>query len=232
MTKKPPLHTVRCMNMRDIENCPAMSACSGMIHDFAESLGLALDARDETTHDHSRQVADVSLLLARALGFDRGRAELIHVAGHLHDIGKMGLPDSILKKPGPLNDGEWRLMKAHPVIGARIVAPIKIFKGKNSIQSIILHHHERYDGKGYPRGIKGEEIPFGARIIAVADSLSAMLQDRPYRKGMDFDDAVMEIFNNAGAQFCPLVVNAFSRNVERIHEYFGCSMPAVGDSVI
>jgi putative nucleotidyltransferase with HDIG domain len=232
MTKKPPLHTVRCLNMRDIENCPAMSACSGMIHDFAESLGLALDARDETTHDHSRQVADVSLLLARALGFDRGRAELIHVAGHLHDIGKMGLPDRILKKPGPLNDVEWRLMKAHPVIGARIVAPIKIFKGKNSIQSIILHHHERYDGKGYPRGIKGEEIPFGARIIAVADSLSAMLQDRPYRRGMDFDDAVMEIFNNAGTQFCPLVVNAFSRNVERIHEYFGCSMPAVGGSVV
>jgi putative nucleotidyltransferase with HDIG domain len=232
MTKKPPLHTVRCMNMRDIENCPAVSACSDMIHGFAESLGLALDARDENTHDHSRQVADVALLLAQALGFDRGRAELIHVAGHLHDIGKMGLPDSVLKKPGPLNDGEWRLMKAHPVIGARIVAPVRIFKGKNSIQDIILHHHERYDGKGYPRGIKGEEIPFGARIIAVADSLSAMLQDRPYRKGMDFDDAVMEIFNNAGTQFCPLVVNAFSRNVERIHEYFGCSMPAVGGSVV
>jgi putative nucleotidyltransferase with HDIG domain len=203
-----------------------------MIHGFAESLGLALDARDENTHDHSRQVADVALVLAKALGFDKGRAELIHVAGHLHDIGKMGLPDSILQKPGPLDDGEWRLMKAHPVIGARIVAPVRIFKGKNSIQSIILHHHERYDGKGYPRGIKGEEIPFGARIIAVADSLSAMLQDRPYRRGMDFDDAVMEIFNNAGTQFCPLVVNAFSRNVERISEYFSCSMPAVGGSVV
>jgi putative nucleotidyltransferase with HDIG domain len=219
------------MNIQDIEGCPAMSACSDMIHDFAESLGLALDARDENTHNHSRQVADVALFLARALKFDKARAELIHVAGHLHDIGKMGLPDSVLKKPGPLNDAEWRLMKAHPVIGARIVAPVKIFKGKNSIQDIILHHHERYDGKGYPRGIKGEKIPFGARIIAVADSLSAMLQDRPYRKGMSFDDAVMEIFNNAGTQFCPLVVNAFSRNMERINEYFGCRIPAVQKSV-
>ncbi|WP_462325312.1 HD-GYP domain-containing protein [Desulfoplanes sp.] len=232
MTKKPSLHTLDCLDVRDIKDCPAVSACSGMIHDFAESLGLALDARDETTHDHSRQVADVALILAQGLGFDRGRAELIHVAGHLHDIGKMGLPDTILKKPGPLNGEEWRLMKAHPVIGARIVAPIKIFKGKNSIQDIILHHHERYDGKGYPSGLVGKDIPFGARIIAVADSLSAMLQDRPYRKGMGFDEATMEIFNNVETQFCPLVVNVFTRNIERIHAYYlgqnlNCSSAAV-----
>ncbi len=220
-----------CLNIEDFRDCPAMSVCSDMVHDFAESLGLALDARDENTHDHSRQVADMALLLARGLGFDRGRAELIHVAGHLHDIGKMGLPDSILKKPGPLNDEEWRLMKAHPVIGARIVAPIKIFKGKNSIQDIILHHHERYDGKGYPCGTRGDAIPFGARIIAVADSLSAMLQDRPYRRGMDFDDAVMEIFNNAGTQFCPLVVNVFSRNVEAIHAYYRDSRTSAKDDI-
>jgi putative nucleotidyltransferase with HDIG domain len=191
-----------------------------MVHDFAESLGLALDARDENTHDHSRQVADMALLLARGLGLDKGRAELIHVAGHLHDIGKMGLPDTILKKLGPLNDEEWQIMKTHPVIGARIVAPIKMFQGKNSIQAIILHHHERYDGKGYPRGLCGTRIPLGARIIAVADALSAMIQNRPYRQGMGFEDAAMEIFNNAGTQFCPLVVNVFARNMEKIHDYY------------
>ncbi|GAU09723.1 HD family phosphohydrolase [Desulfoplanes formicivorans] len=191
-----------------------------MVHDFAESLGLALDARDENTHDHSRQVAETALLLVKGLGLDRSRAELIHVAGHLHDIGKMGLPDSILKKQGALNDEEWRIMKTHPVIGARIVAPIKVFQGKNSIQAIILHHHERYDGKGYPCGIRGDKVPLGARVIAVAEALSAMIQNRPYRQGMTFEDAAIEIFNNTGKQLCPIVVNAFARNMEKIHDYY------------
>jgi len=195
-------------------------ACPEMLHEFAESLGIALDARDKSTHNHSLEVADVALMLAKEMKLSVSRQNTIHVAGHLHDIGKIAIPDSVLKKKGPLSEQEWRQMKCHPVEGARIVAPIQLFNGENCAREIILHHHERYDGKGYPDGLLGIEIPLGARIIAVADTVSAMLQHRCYRRGMTFDTVEQEIVREKGQQFCPNVVDAFVRQRHQIEGYF------------
>lgn len=199
--------------------CPVLPPCSDMIHQFAESLGLALDARDHFTRDHSRQVADLAGIISEGLGLKQKQIELIHVAGHLHDIGKIGMPGEILNKPGPLTSDEWGMIKMHPVIGAKIVEPIQLFQSKNSIRDIVLHHHERVDGKGYPSGLAGKQIPLGARIIAVADSLSAMLQKRPYREALTFDLAVQEIFDHSGSQFSGEVVNSFLRCLGKVEKY-------------
>ncbi|MEW6593637.1 MAG: HD-GYP domain-containing protein [Thermodesulfobacteriota bacterium] len=180
------------------------------LHQLAESLGNAVDARDSHTYDHSQQVAVVGYLLARAMGCSARQADIIHIAGHLHDIGKIGLPDAVLQKEGKLSDGEWALVRKHPEIGARIAAPVKAFSGKEGIAAIIFAHHERFDGGGYPLGLKGGEIPIGARIIAVADALSAMIQDRPYRKGRSLAEAEEEVLAHGGAQFDPIVVAAFA----------------------
>ena len=187
----------------------AGAMCIEMLHEFSESLGLALDARDEQTHDHSRQVADISLILARELGLSDSRQQIIHIAGHLHDIGKIAIADSVLKKVGPLDDNEWQQMREHPVIGARIVAPIRLFNGQDGTREIILHHHERYDGGGYPNGLRDVQIPIGSRIIAVADSISAMMQNRYYRRGLTFECVEQEIVKHCEQQFCPKIVRAF-----------------------
>ncbi len=176
------------------------------IHQLAESLGNTVDARDEGTHNHSQQVAVISYLLALAMGFSTKQADMLDLAGHLHDIGKIGVPDSVLKKAGHFTDADWNWMKRHPEIGAKIVAPVKAFRSKGSIWEIILHHHEKWDGRGYPARLKGKDIPIGARIVAVADTLSAQIQDRPYRKGRGFDAAVEEIARHSGTLFDPAVV--------------------------
>lgn len=179
------------------------------LHQLSESLGNAVDAKDKLTNNHSQHVAVISYLLALALGFNAKQADAIHTAGHLHDIGKIGVPDEILKKQGKFTDEDWKWMRRHPEIGAKIVAPVKVFKSKGGILEIILHHHERFDGSGYPARLKGKDIPIGARIVAVADALSALIQDRPYRKGRSFEYAVEEIVKNSGAQFDPVVVKVF-----------------------
>jgi putative nucleotidyltransferase with HDIG domain len=199
--------------------CPCLPDYSKLLHDFATSLGKALDARDNSTREHSCEVADISSIIGKSIGLKKQQLEVIHLAGHLHDIGKIGIPDNVLFKEGKLSPKEWEYIKKHPVIGAEIVSSIEGFTQKNSIKDIILHHHERYDGKGYPNGLKGYEIPLGARIIAVADSISAMMQNRPYRTKMDFENTINEIFNNSGTQFDPLIVNAFSKNMEIIETY-------------
>lgn len=180
-----------------------------LLHQFAESLGNAIDAKDTHTRSHSDEVALVSLLLARTLGLSEDEAERVHVAGHLHDIGKIGVPDAVLLKAGALTAEEWRHMRAHPVIGARIVSPVAEL-AQQGVADMILHHHERWDGTGYPHGLSGRGIPLGARIIALADSLSAMLQQRPYRPAMRFEDAEAELLRCSGSQFDPDVVQAFA----------------------
>ncbi len=190
------------------------------LHQFAESLGNAVDARDTTTYNHSWEVAEVARMLARALGLSPEQAETVHVAGHLHDIGKIGMPDAILKKPGRLTDEEWRLMKHHPEVGTDIVRPIEAFCSRGGVADMILCHHERFDGKGYPLGLMGEDIPLGARIIAVADTLSALLQDRPYRSGTCFEAAMAEIRRCAGTQFDPIVVIALESISKETVEFF------------
>lgn len=153
-------------------------------HDIVDCISSALDARDPYTGNHSRRVSDMACFLCGRLGISKTETQEIHIAGHLHDIGKIGIPDRVLLKSDRLDDEEWQLMKKHPGIGADILSKSKHF---TRIAAIILHHHERWDGKGYPFGAKGEEIHLGARIIAVCDSIDAMASARAYRKALPLD---------------------------------------------
>lgn len=186
-----------------------------VLHQFAESLGNAIDAKDPHTSMHSDEVAQVSHALALTMGLPPREADIIHVAGHLHDIGKIGVPDSVLQKQGPLAPDEWRAIRRHPEAGADILRPV-VALSNLGIVDMVLHHHERYDGSGYPLGLRGPDIPLGARIIALADSLSAILQNRPYRKARDFQAARREIIGCSGTHFDPRVVDAFIRSAETI----------------
>jgi diguanylate cyclase (GGDEF)-like protein/putative nucleotidyltransferase with HDIG domain len=170
-------------------------------------LAETLDVRDDGTARHSHTVGRYAGEIAAALGLDEGRVERIRAAGVLHDIGKLGVADSILKKPGPLDDEEWREMRRHSELGARILAHANLA----DIASWVLAHHERLDGKGYPHGLAGDAIPVEARILAVADAYEAMTADRAYRAAMPAEDAQAELCRVAGTQFDPVVVEAFLR---------------------
>ena len=196
------------------------SVASRTVHQFAESLGNAIDAKDHYTCSHSEEVAVVAQALGVQLGLCKHECELLHIAGHLHDIGKIGLPDAILKKTGRLTEEEYEIVKQHPAIGADIVKPVASVAGLDRITGIILHHHERYDGGGYPHGLKGDDIPFGARVIAVADTLSAMASNRPYRNAIEFSRIIEEIESCSGSQFDPLIVSEFLKISDKIHDYF------------
>lgn len=186
------------------------STATRLLHQFSESLGYAIDAKDPFTSLHSEEVAEVSYAIALGLGLDAAQADIIHVAGHLHDIGKIGVPDEILRKTAPLTDLDWKYIRRHPDIGADILRPVDAL-AENGIVEMVRHHHERWDGGGYPDGLSVEEIPLGARIICLADTVSAILQDRPYRPARAFEVAVAEIINCSGTQFDPDVVKAFLR---------------------
>lgn len=201
-----------------------LKACSRgggveQLHQFAESLGHAVDARDQDTFNHSWEVAELSRMIGRAMGLSEEQAETVHLAGHLHDIGKIGVADQVLKKKGALAPEEWQEMKRHPEIGASIIRPVEAFSGQGGIADMVLCHHERFDGAGYPLGLRGAQIPLGARIIAVADTVSAMMQNRPYRCGTSFGSALDEIRRCAGSQFDPAVVSAFDAIAERVLLY-------------
>ncbi len=185
------------------------------LHQFAESLGEAIDAKDPCTRFHSEQVAQVSSAIARDMGLSDHDVRMIHIAGHLHDIGKIGIPDAILKKTNFLTNVEWEHIRTHPEIGAVIVRPVEAFSAPGGVADIILHHHELYDGTGYPYGLSGSDIPLGARIISVADALSARMQHRPYRQGARFEVAVREIIHCSGTHYDPVVVSAFGEAVDR-----------------
>jgi len=174
---------------------------------LAEALASALDLREHETGLHSKRVACHTLELARhAFKDDPARLRQIYWGALLHDIGKIGIPDAILLKQGPLTDGEWQEMRTHPEKGYNIVCQIA---GMQEAANIVLGHEEHFDGSGYPRGLSGEEIPLGARLFAVIDTLDAMTSDRPYRKGLDFDVAKTEIQRMSGSQFDPYAVGLF-----------------------
>lgn len=174
---------------------------------LAEALASALDLREHETGLHSKRVACHTLELARhVFNDDPARLRQIYWGALLHDIGKIGIPDSILLKQGPLTDIEWQEMRTHPEKGHNIVSQIP---GMHEAADIVLSHEERFDGSGYPRGLRGEEIPLGARLFAVIDTLDAMTSDRPYRKGLDFDAAKTEIQRMSGSQFDPYAVGLF-----------------------
>jgi response regulator RpfG family c-di-GMP phosphodiesterase len=170
------------------------------------ALVAALDAREHETGDHSQRVVRFTLAIARNLSF--GGQELAEIArgALLHDIGKIGIPDSILLKPGPLTKDEWKEMRRHPEVGFQILHGIPFLK---TPAEIVLSHQERFDGAGYPRGLGGDKIPIGARIFAIADTFDAITNDRPYRKGASFDAAKAEILRCSGTQFDPDCVEAF-----------------------
>ncbi|QJB56951.1 HD-GYP domain-containing protein [Pseudodesulfovibrio sp. zrk46] len=211
----------RSIELDDICEFQVLDAVQMTVHQFAESLSHIIDAKDHCTYNHSEEVAVMAQTIGQQMGLSAKQADILHVAGHLHDIGKVGIQDSILKKRGPLTKSEFNIIKRHPEIGAQIMAPVLPFSGKNGIVKMILHHHERFDGKGYPHGLKGHEIPLGARIIAVADSLSAMLQHRPYRKAMSYEQALDELIACTDTQFDPKVVDAFFGVREIIWDYLG-----------
>jgi HD-GYP domain-containing protein (c-di-GMP phosphodiesterase class II) len=170
------------------------------------AMSGALDAKDRYTRGHSDRVAHLSAETARALGFSPDEVERVRIAGIVHDVGKIGVPESVLCKPGRLTDDEFERIKQHPEIGFRILEGIP---GLQDILPGVLHHHERYDGRGYPHGLAGDEIPLLARIIAVADTFDAMSSNRAYRSKMAREVVLAEIANCAGSQFDPRVAEAF-----------------------
>lgn len=167
------------------------SAKSDVIfHEAIECLTTALEARDAYSYGHSERVADMVSDLGKKIGLRRKELEIVHIAAHLHDIGKIGVPDNILRKPGKLFPHEWAQVRRHPEIGAQILSKSRYLR---DVARMVLHHHERWDGKGYPAGLKGEEIPLGARLIAVCDTVDAMTSERPYRLPFSWDECLAEI---------------------------------------
>jgi putative nucleotidyltransferase with HDIG domain len=180
------------------------------LHDASEitleALVAALDAREHETKAHSKRVSEYTLYLAREMSVDASHLDVIRRGAMLHDIGKIGISDAILLKPGKLTDEEWIDMQKHPQIGYWILDGIEALKPASDV---VLSHHERYDGTGYPARLHGSEIPLGARIFSVADTLDVMTSDRPYRKALSYEEARTEISRFSGTQFDPEVVKYF-----------------------
>ena len=171
-----------------------------------KALARAIEVKDPYTYGHSERVTDYAMAIARKLELSEWECRNVKYAAALHDIGKIGIARKILNKPGALSEEEFVHVKTHPQLGDSIIEPVTFLQAP---REIILHHHERFDGKGYPDGLAGEQIPLGARILAVADSFEAMMSDRPYRKALPVAEAVRELELNAGRQFDPVVVKAF-----------------------
>ncbi len=189
--------------------------------EILERLAVAAEYRDDATGRHTRRVGQTAALLARALGLPEAQVELIRRAAPLHDIGKIGVPDGILLKPGPLTVEEFEMMKAHTVIGARILSGSRV-PLLQMAEEIALTHHERWDGRGYPRGPRGEQIPLAGRIVAVADAFDAMTSGRPYRPSLSPDEVWALLWAGAGTQWEERLIRAFAaimaqRPVEGVH---------------
>ena len=184
----------------------ALQQLESSYDDTLEALGGALDLKDAETEGHCKRVTAFTLAIAKALKVDVSQLPEIARGAFLHDIGKMAIPDQILRKPGPLTPEEQEIMRTHCAIGFEMLSRVPFLR---DVAKIVLAHQEHYDGSGYPNGLKGEDIPLGARIFAVADTLDAMTSDRPYRSALSLEQAKAEIARCSGTQFDPKVAAAF-----------------------
>ncbi len=170
------------------------------------AMANAIEAKDKYTEGHNGRVSKLAVILAERAGLSLMEIEQVRMGGILHDIGKIGIPDSVLNKQGPLNEEEFRMIASHPLKGKKILRPLRSLK---EVGTIVLHHHERYDGRGYPEKLAGEEIPLFARIVAIADSFDAMTTDRPYRKALSLKKTMAEFHRGAGSAWDPTLVSLF-----------------------
>ena len=207
----------RCFRAGDLQIPDGQVLAKGIqqrreaFYDSVQALAAVVEAKDAYTNSHSRSVAEYAYRLARRVGFEGDRLETLRLAATLHDLGKIGVPDAVLKKPGPLTDEEWDIMKRHPSIGRQIIG--HTFHLGDLIPGL-YYHHERWDGRGYPEGLAGETIPLEARVVTIGDAYSAMVDDRVYRKGMSHDTACNNLRKAAGSQFDPQLVEIFIAMIE------------------
>lgn len=193
----------------------------------AESLNATVDAKDPYTAGHSQRVQRIAVALGEELGLPQKQLEILRFAGLFHDIGKIGVPDAILTKPARLTKREYEIVKRHPEDGARIVGRLH---SVHAAVPAVLHHHERWDGNGYPHGLCGDAIPLEAAVVGLADAVDAMTTERPYSQAMSLTDATEEVVRNRGVQFAPAVVDAFVALVGRKPELFG--LEAAADELV
>ena len=178
-----------------------------------KALSAALDAKDAATEGHSERVANLTVAIAKEMNIPQEKLVDVERGALLHDVGKIGVPDAVLRKPRTLTRREWQAMQRHPLLAGLLVSKVGFLEGA---LPILLYHHEHYNGKGYPFGLAGDRIPLEARIFAVVDAYDAMTSDRPYRKAMAHELAMEEIAAHSGTQFDPTVVEAFQRVIERL----------------
>lgn len=197
-----------------LENMRLRQSIEEGYHSTIRALASAIDAKDPYTCGHSQSVAQYSMVCGMVLGLDAEQMRTLETAALLHDIGKIGIDDAILRKPRKLSAAEQGTVRDHPVIGAAIVHDIGTL---HEVIGLILHHHEKYDGSGYPHGIAGDDIPLGARIIAVADAFDSMTTDRPYRRALTINEAMTELLRCRGTHFCPHALDAFAIGFTRYY---------------
>jgi diguanylate cyclase (GGDEF)-like protein/putative nucleotidyltransferase with HDIG domain len=195
-----------------LEQCESRDARDRLYRETLAALSNALEAKDGETSDHTQEVAELAIEVATVLGLPADEVRHVELGALLHDIGKIRVPESILNKPGPLSDEQWHVMRSHPEVGERILAPMGSLE---DVLPIVRSSHERWDGSGYPDGLAGEAIPLGARIVAVCDAYRAMVEDRPYRRALSRGDAIEEMRRAAGTQFDPDCVRALLEILRR-----------------
>jgi len=209
-----------------IENAKLFEQAQTGYLNTIKTLSNIIDAKDSQTFGHSERVMEHCIEVAQILRLPEEQKEVLKYAGLLHDIGKIGIDVGILRKPAKLTKEEWKIMVMHPVVGSGIVEQIGFF---DDLAPVILHHHERYDGKGYPSKLKKEKIPLGARILSVVDAYESMVSDRPYRKALSYKKIRQELLEGAGTQFDPNIVKIFLKTLgkEKVQNQKRLSNPPV-----
>lgn len=204
-----------------LENARLYEAVRQDYVDVIHALAGAVDARDHYTREHSNRVSAYGVVIARQMGLDDAFVESVQFGGLLHDVGKIGIPDMILNKPGRLTEEEFGVMKSHATLGATLLRRVESL---SPLVPLVLYHHERFDGRGYPEGLSGKKIPLGARILNVADSFETITSDRVYHKARSMQEGLEEIRRCSGGQFDPEVVAAFEAAFDEIHHVRGQGM--------